>query len=319
MESSLNEIKANHEKEMAKLQANFIDQLRNEIERRTKLEHEMQSMKMGFEDKLRHSDDILQATVYDMKKDFQRQLQERRCLLRLVMQELQEKNTEFEQYCSLVNTNHDHNLVDVKVGFEEKLKNKNDLIVEWRLEATNLKNKLSKLTTNCKEYEIREQQLEALNVNNKKLVRDLKKVEEELRGEISDRVRTIQERETKLNENDRRIQELEKYKVVLGYKIDQLNSQIEPKNREINEKLQKIEKLENELENFEKTNMELEVCVSEQKDKLRGVEAELRGVKGKIRTFQKFIIKFGRDIYQVSRNIQNMAELKNGVIALYRT
>ena len=63
--------------------------------------------------------------------------------------------------------------------------------------------------------------------------------------------------------------ELEKFKFVLDYKIKELKKQIEPREREIRANQEQIHEMESELERFHKSNTQLELALTESRQKLR--------------------------------------------------
>ena len=66
------------------------------------------------------------------------------------------------------------------------------------------------------------------------------------------------------------MQELEKFKFVLDYKIKELKKQIEPREVEIMEMKEQIKDMDQELERYHKNNSSLELTISDLKLKLDG-------------------------------------------------
>ena len=62
---------------------------------------------------------------------------------------------------------------------------------------------------------------------------------------------------------------MEKFKFVLDYKIKELKKQIEPREREIRANQEQIHEMESELERFHKSNTQLELALTESRQKLR--------------------------------------------------
>ena len=70
------------------------------------------------------------------------------------------------------------------------------------------------------------------------------------------------------------MQELEKFKFVLDYKIKELKKQIEPREVEIMEMKEQIKDMDQELERYHKNNSSLELTISDLKLKLDGTPRE---------------------------------------------
>ena len=72
---------------------------------------------------------------------------------------------------------------------------------------------------------------------------------------------------------------MEKFKFVLDYKIKELKKQIEPREREIRANQEQIHEMESELERFHKSNTQLELALTESRQKLRVSEKKILAAK----------------------------------------
>ena len=62
---------------------------------------------------------------------------------------------------------------------------------------------------------------------------------------------------------------MEKFKFVLDYKIKELKKQIEPRERENRANQEQIHEMDSELERFNKSNTQLELAITESRQKFR--------------------------------------------------
>ena len=87
--------------------------------------------------------------------------------------------------------------------------------------------------------------------------------------------------------------ELEKFKFVLDYKIKELKKQIEPREREIRANQEQIHEMESELERFHKSNTQLELALTESRQKLRVSQKSHFEFSKKIWNFSGFFYYLG--------------------------
>lgn len=80
-------------------------------------------------------------------------------------------------------------------------------------------------------------------------------------------------------------QELEKFKFVLDYKINEQKKALEPRQQEINSLKEEKTKMESELERFNKQNNQLDLINKEKEDKLEALQKELREERAKVSHF----------------------------------
>lgn len=80
-------------------------------------------------------------------------------------------------------------------------------------------------------------------------------------------------------------QELEKFKFVLDYKINEQKKALEPRQQEINSLKEEKTKMESELERFNKQNNQLDLINKEKEDKLEALQKELREERAKVSYF----------------------------------
>ena len=146
-----------------------------------------------------------------------------------------------------------------------------------RKKFSNLQREIEKGQEEAKSAELENGKLQAI-------IRSLEKDIVGLKHEIMERDETIQEKEKRTYDLKKKNQgtvlftlpacwavnlELEKFKFVLDYKIKELKKQIEPREREIRANQEQIHEMESELERFHKSNTQLELALTESRQKLR--------------------------------------------------
>ncbi len=81
--------------------------------------------------------------------------------------------------------------------------------------------------------------------------------------DIEDRDSTLETKKLGIMELKKKIQELEKFKFVLDYKINELRREVDPRNVKILELNEKATKMKSELKHFNRVNSNLTLIVQD--------------------------------------------------------
>lgn len=100
------------------------------------------------------------------------------------------------------------------------------------------------------------------------------------------------------------LQELEKFKFVLDYKIKELKKQIEPREKEVEEMKKKVRDMDTELQRYHRTNAALNLSISEQKLKLDALQSECARQARKSADKDAIIKNFIHDLQETCDHIQ---------------
>lgn len=314
--SIIEETKRDHAKTLQNFEKDFNDKFSAEYRERQNIQSNVLVMEKCYEQKLTDSTEMLQNTIENMEIDFKNQLQERQDLLRDLMQELDDKKSQFNLYCTKTKSDYEKKKIQLKTNYEQQIMELNEQLEKRQLENAIIERQLSNSRVNCDELEREKLLISQEHIKSQRSIQDVRNRLTELRDEIRDRDHVIHNKETQLNTCDKRNQELQKYKNVLNYKIDELNAAAEPCNHELGEKGLKIELLEDNLEDVVKYGMKLEFKVTVLNDKLEAFKIDVESERRRRRTADAVLKQIYRDIYIVSRKtIPN--ELKKGITELY--
>jgi peptidoglycan hydrolase CwlO-like protein len=91
----------------------------------------------------------------------------------------------------------------------------------------------------------------------------------------------LSRQEKRIYDLKKKNQELEKFKFVLDYKITELKKQIEREN-DIKNMKEQIQEMESELERFHKQNTQLELNITELRQKLKATDKEMHQERQKV-------------------------------------
>jgi Fe-S-cluster formation regulator IscX/YfhJ len=94
-------------------------------------------------------------------------------------------------------------------------------------------------------------------------------------NDIIDRDDTLDTKKLGIMELKKKIQELEKFKFVLDYKINELRREVDPRNVKILELNEKATKMKSELKHFNRVNSNLTLIVQDMRMRQEGLKKEL--------------------------------------------
>jgi cilia- and flagella-associated protein 57 len=88
----------------------------------------------------------------------------------------------------------------------------------------------------------------------------------------------------KIQSLKKKIQELEKFKFVLDYKIKELKREIGPREIEILRLIETVDKMKREVNHFERVNTNLALIVEDLRMRQKGLSSEVAVMKKKLKT-----------------------------------
>lgn len=315
---SIAQMKDEHSRQLLEIEGNLNEKMIVEFEKSANMKKKMEDMKEEYEKLLRKSAGCLEETIETLENDFKLKLQDSQQMIRQLMKEIECKKSEFVLYCQQLNVDNDRRMVEMKIDYEKKLKDENELMQKWRADAGVLNKKLSVASGNCNNLDKELGVLKEEHGKNKKIIKQFEQDLEESRREVKERDRTLADKQKCLDELQIKYLQSEKYKDILMEKTDDLRAEIGPKELDVQNKKYQIVDMENELEKLEENNVKLQLKVSQLHEKCHATDVELKTERSKYAASRNQIIQICRDIYNVSRCIQNIPKLKAEVIALYK-
>lgn len=111
---------------------------------------------------------------------------------------------------------------------------------------------------------------------------------------------------------------MEKFRFVLDYKIKELKLQIAPRENEINTMRKQIEEMNLELEQYQKSNLSLNLMIDELKLKMDGIKNELSLQDERVNVNERFLEKFRGDLQELWLYKHDINNFKNKLIRMYR-
>ncbi|XP_013119183.2 cilia- and flagella-associated protein 57 [Stomoxys calcitrans] len=314
----INEMKEEHKKQLDNLATQYSERMLIEYQKFSNLRENMLELRESYEGKLKKSAGTLQDTVEGLENDYKKQLDERRELIRELMKEMQDKKTEFTEYCKQAEADNERAMSETQEKYEKKLLAEREATELWRGRAGVLQKKFEGLT---KEVDNLLEEVETLKEQHSKSQRNIAKLNrtiEDLQKDITDRDQCIGTKEKRIQELQHKNQELNKYKQVLNHQITELKAQIEPREFQISEKRKHILELENELAGLSHNNTQLELQLKDLRDKYISNVTELKIERHRARAGRECLQTICSEIYHMAGLINSPDKLKTAVRELFQ-
>lgn len=279
---------------------------------------ELDELKAKYEEKISLLSNNLQDTIAALESSCKEQLQERQDLVRELLKQLNDKNAEFAGYIATLTADHERKIIQLKIQYEEKLKIERDERLLLQTENGVLSRKLEYANGIIAALENDKSHLLSDLQNKKQMVEQLEHEIGELRFAISKTDEKMSRKERFINNLDKHTQKLEKHKVLLNKKIVVIQQKGEPILIELKNKNAEIEELKENLSQWRDKHNALLLQLDKLKLKIRGSECQLRDEIQKRQLFQSKIMNISREIFLLMEHLDNVVELKRGVMDLYQ-
>jgi len=310
-------MKTAHAEVMQQTENNYELKLIMEFDKYQAFEERNNLMRENYEKQL---EDLEKRDAEELQKTmtkYEGMLHEKKIHLEEVSDEMAHKEHVHQYLMTQMEDDADYEILAMRTDYENLLYEEKQSNLKLKGEAGVMRNKFmasQKEVEDLKRYAGRVQTEYAEFHKN---IEDLGKQIADLRKEIIERDATIQDKEKQIYEIKRMNQELEKYKFVLNYKIQELRNQIEPRDCEIAQLKQNMRDIEAELLSLHKVNTNLEMQLLEVKEKLNAAHHEINCEKRLNKTCQQLLRRIRVDILDVAGLVQEPNALKMAVKDLY--
>lgn len=314
---SIVKMKAAHEEAMQQMENNYDAKLITEYDKYQAFEERTNAMRERYELQLKNLEkrdaEELQRTV----TNYEALVYEKKVQLEETSDEMKHKEHVHEHLMAQIEDDADREILEIRTKYENLLYEERQNNLKLKGEAGVMRNKFMASQRDVDDLKRQVNRVQGEYVQFQKNIQDLEKQIVDLKKEIIEKDVTIQSKEQQIYDMKRMNQELEKYKFVLNYKIDELKSQIEPRDQEIQELKDRIRGMEEKLTNFQKITENLELQLQEVQEKLRTARHEIDRQVLKNKKCQQLLRKIRVDILEASELIQEPNALKTAVTNLY--
>lgn len=306
-----------HNQEKVDLEASSNQKLMQEYEKYQELLNQKHKMEEQFQRKESETEQKHNAVLQELEDDYEKRLADKARQLEDKGEESRRAQKEHQEERRQIEEDVDREILGIKDKYERKLKQELDTNMRLKGETGILRKKFSNLQREIEKGQEEQKSAELENGKLQAIIRSLEKDIVGLKHEIMERDETIQEKEKRTYDLKKKNQELEKFKFVLDYKIKELKKQIEPREREIRANQEQIHEMESELERFHKSNTQLELALTESRQKLRAVDLELEQERLRVRDSKSLNTRILVELHDAVGYIQDPPKLKETVRTMY--
>ncbi|KYN38346.1 WD repeat-containing protein 65 [Trachymyrmex septentrionalis] len=314
---SIVRMKASHEEAMQQMENNYEAKLITEYDKYQAFEERTNAMRENFEKQLKDLEkrdaEQLQTTV----AKYEAMLYEKKTQLEETFDEMMHKERVHEHLMRQVEDDADREILEIRTKYENLLYEEKQISLKLKGEAGVMRNKFMASQRDVDDLKRQVNRVQGEYTQFHKHIQDLEKQIMDLKKEIIERDATIRNKEEQIYDMKRTNQELEKFKFVLNFKIDELRNQMQPKDQEIQELKNSIRNMQEELMSLQKTNEKLERQLYEEREKLKTARREKDREIHKNTRSQQQLRKIRVEIFEVSELVQEPNALKTAVINLY--
>eukprot|EP01028_Stygiella_incarcerata_P004742 TRINITY_DN2061_c0_g1_i1.p1 TRINITY_DN2061_c0_g1~~TRINITY_DN2061_c0_g1_i1.p1 ORF type:complete len:1197 (+),score=341.87 TRINITY_DN2061_c0_g1_i1:223-3813(+) len=316
-ETQLHETREKFLHQIQSLESQYQQKIMAELERVHSLEQDKERVEESFKDRMLDEKERHQEELRTFTEEYEDSLRREQDMCDGLQQEKMELLKEHEEIQAQIEEDADKEIEDLKESYESKLTAEKELVM--RLKGDN---QVMKRERDEKEKKLRDKSTEIAHLkeeveNLKMQIRGYQKDIKAFRNEIRQRDETIGDKDMRIHELKKKNQELEKFKFVLGYKINELRKEIEPREEEIADMRKQIKEMDKELESYHQLNADHEFTIQEMKLKVESAQKEIATLNKKIKASETFRSRLRKDLHEAMQFIQDPKQLKESFKQVY--
>ncbi|KAK2543324.1 Cfap57 [Columba livia] len=313
----LSELQNKQAREVQQLESENNLKLLMENEKYQELQVKSQKMQEQYERQLHNSEESKSRTVKELTEDYEGKLKELSLLLEEAREDMRLQLQAHEEIKKQIEEDEDQEILEMKIKYERQLMEAKESNLQLKGEIGVMNKRLNSLQKELKE---RNKDIEDMRLEQQKLQGIIKSLEKDisaLKTEVQERADTIQDKEKDIYDLKKKNQELEKFKFVLDYRIEEFKKQIASRENDIKTMKEQICEMEGELERFRKETTQLKLNIARMQQKLKATDREMHRERQKKQNMEVLVNRFKTDLHNCVGFIQDSKKLKDGIRELY--
>lgn len=308
--------KEGHEKSVGLLEAEYERKLVTEFERYEDLERRHEQICQDYEAKLGRVIAEKDRTLEESQSEFQARLKSAEARLRDANEQLLHETKMRDKLVNLMEEDADSQVLQLRAECAEVLQGEKKLVLQLQGEIGALKDHLQ---TSEKDTKLAQEKLERSQKKVKKLESSLESIlqtRQDLRRELDERDKKIEESNDSVRWLKESMDVTERHKLVLEYKLREVNLRIEPQERSIESLQRKVTEMELEVKSSRASEERLKLELSKVNERVKVVQAKIRTEAQKSEEARKALLVVKVDIHELEPLLQNGFALKKAVVDL---
>ena len=311
-------LEGKHVQELEELEATYKAKITAEIERYEALVKDREQMNETWDETNAQMVEAHEKHVAELKAEYTRKLEQEEALRAKLEREKWGLEADIDKQTTHMEEDADLEIEELKQKYDSRLSQERKSTLMLKGENGIMKKKFHALMSDISTHK---GEINGLVEKEKELYEQIRGLEKDIQGhkkEIREREETITDKEKRIYDLRKKNQELEKFKFVLNYKIQELKRQIMPRKKEIADMREQIKEMELELLQYHKSNAALDLMIGELKLKKEGMQREIDELEGQISTGESIISRFCADLHDAVQHIGDYKTLKHRITSLYR-
>jgi len=317
-EIKLGQLVLNQDNSNQELNVYYEKKILNEVRRYDELSNEMKDLKEKWKNDSKLRDETYENEVELLEDEYNSNTELEENKRDDIREKHKELKLEFDEVLNVVTKDSNDEIKQIEMEFNDVLASEKSTTLDLKGNNGFLKREFAALK---QKIQSGSDKLLKSNEQLYKLDEETRRLEKDLEGyarEIKERASTIKEKERMIIDLRKKNQELEKFKFVLEYKINELNRQIKPREDSIVKSENQIEEMNAELTEYANQNELLELQLKDAELKLK---ASIEEEKGQIRVIRKIQNKkklYKEALKNVLKSLSKPMLLKKQVKTLYQ-
>ncbi|KFW10089.1 WD repeat-containing protein 65, partial [Eurypyga helias] len=313
----LSELMNKQAREVQQLESDSNQKLLMENEKYQELQVKSLRMQEEYEKQLHNLEESKSRAVKELTEYYEEKLNEKSVLLEEAEEGIRQQLQAHEEIKKQIEEDEDQEILEIKIKYEKRLLEEKESNLHLKGEIGVMNKRLNSLQKELKERnrdsgEMRQEQ-QKLQGTIKSLEKDIM----ELKTENQERADTIQEKEKQIYDLKKKNQDLEMFKFVLDYRIEEFEKQRESRENDIKTMEEQIQGMKGELERFHKESTQLKLTITQLQQKLKATDREMHRERQKKQNMEALIKRFKTDLHNCVGFIQDSKKMKNGIRELY--
>uniref|UniRef100_A0A8D2P8L7 Cilia and flagella associated protein 57 n=1 Tax=Zosterops lateralis melanops TaxID=1220523 RepID=A0A8D2P8L7_ZOSLA len=314
----LSELMDKQAKEVQRLESDSQQKLSIEDEKYQELQVKSQKMEEEYEKQLHHLEESKIKAVAEIKEHYEKKLKHKSVQLEEAKGKIRKQIEAHEEMEKQIYEEGDKEILELKDKYERQLLEEKESNIQLKGEIGVLNKRLNSLQKDLKD---RNRDIEEMQLEQQKLQDIIKSLEKEilaLKADIKERTETILEKEKLIYDLKMKNQELQNFKFVLSYRIEEFKKQLESRENDIERMKKQISEMEEELEQFRKESTELKLKITQlqQKQKATARENVTKSFLQK-QGMETLIKRFKADLHHCASFINDSKKMKDSIRELY--
>eukprot|EP00746_Dinoflagellata_sp_MGD_P164664 gnl/MRDRNA2_/MRDRNA2_93427_c0_seq1.p1 gnl/MRDRNA2_/MRDRNA2_93427_c0~~gnl/MRDRNA2_/MRDRNA2_93427_c0_seq1.p1 ORF type:complete len:1327 (-),score=290.79 gnl/MRDRNA2_/MRDRNA2_93427_c0_seq1:168-4148(-) len=261
------------------------------------LEKQMEELQEKFQRQLQQEREKLQAEFSKKLEEKEEQLQKQQTMNKYLQHR-------YDTMIGMEEAEHEHEIRDLAESHQMELKEQKSVCHQLKKEQDTLLRGLDRMEKD-KERVAREQQEASQNIANlQEVSEELNRTVNGLFAERKERESTLNEKEKKISEYKQKVATLKKFRHVLDYRLREVTELLQPKDQKITALTAHLHDLESEFEKQLGEQRNMETVIEQKTQKIHHMTEEQKKLRDTIKSKERIIEKFSSDLYNLVNNQQ---------------